>query len=406
MSDFHQNGIITTFHNFRTKQLDHIERELEKFSEKRPMQLILPSLFSELSGSALPDIVNKLKEVKYLKQITIGLDNANEKQFLYAKEFFSVLPQEVKILWHDGPRMKAVSNLLKESGLDKSFPGKGRNVWYCMGYVYGQKNCEAVALHDCDILTYDREMLARLFYPIANPAYNFYFCKGYYSRIADGKMNGRVGRLLVPPFVKALKKVSHNNSRFLEFLLSFRYSLSGEFSFRRRLIRDVRIPYDWGLEVGVLSEIERNFANNMVCQVEIADKYDHKHQDISFDDPSKGLSKMSVDICKTLIRKLASQGTGFNTDALRALKATYYRTALDYISSYSFDARMNGIELDINNEERIVEIFAENIIEAGEQVLKKPMEMNLMPNWSRVRSAIPFIYDKLIDAVEQDNLAA
>ena len=35
MSDFHQNGIITTFHNFRTKQLDHIERELEKFSEKR-----------------------------------------------------------------------------------------------------------------------------------------------------------------------------------------------------------------------------------------------------------------------------------------------------------------------------------------------------------------------------------
>ena len=166
MSDFHQNGIITTFHNFRTKQLDHIERELEKFSEKRPMQLILPSLFSELSGSALPDIVNKLKEVKYLKQITIGLDNADEKQFLYAKDFFSVLPQEVKILWHDGPRMKAVSNLLKESGLDKSFPGKGRNVWYCMGYVYGQKNCEAVALHDCDILTYDREMLARLFYQI------------------------------------------------------------------------------------------------------------------------------------------------------------------------------------------------------------------------------------------------
>ena len=167
-----------------------------------------------------------------------------------------------------------------------------------MGYVYGHKNCEAVALNDCDILTYDREMLARLFYPIAYSAYNFYFCKGYYSRIADGKMNGRVGRLLVPPFVKALKKVSHNNSRFLEFLLSFRYSLSGEFSFRRRLIRDVRIPYDWGLEVGVLSEIERNFANNMVCQVEIADKYDHKHQDISFDDPSKGLSKMSLDIIK------------------------------------------------------------------------------------------------------------
>ena len=93
MSDFHQNGIITTFHNFRTKNLDYIENELENFSKQSPMQLILPSLFSELSGAALPDIVNKLKKVQYLKQITIGLDNANEDDFNHAKTFFSQLPQ-------------------------------------------------------------------------------------------------------------------------------------------------------------------------------------------------------------------------------------------------------------------------------------------------------------------------
>ena len=195
----HQNGFITTFHNFRTKDLNLIESELNEFSKVRPMQLLLPSLYSELSGSALPDIIEKLKKVSYLKQITIGLDNANKKEFLHARKFFSQLPQKVRIVWHNGPNMMAVSNLLRENGLDNSNPGKGRNVWYCMGYIYGLKNCEAVALHDCDILTYDTEMLARLFYPIANPAYNFYFCKGYYSRIAEGKMNGRVGRLLVSP---------------------------------------------------------------------------------------------------------------------------------------------------------------------------------------------------------------
>ncbi len=404
MSDFHQNGIITTLHNFRTKNLKHIENELLNFSKDRPMQLILPALYSELKGVALPDIVQKLKAVKYLKQITIGLDNANKEQFSHAKNFFDDLPQKVRIIWHNSPNMKAVSNLLKENGLDNSLPGKGRNVWYCMGYVYGLKNAEAVALHDCDILTYDREMLARLFYPIANPAYNFYFCKGYYSRIAQGKMNGRVGRLLVTPLLTTLKKFINNDLEFVDFLSSFRYPLSGEFSFRRRLIRDIRIPFDWGLEVGMLSEIQRILANNMVCQVDIADKYDHKHQKVSFTDSTMGLSKMSIDICKTLIRKMASQGVGFNNDTLRALKATYYRSALDHISSYSHDARMNGIEVDINNEEKIVEIFAENIISAGEQVLKKPMEMNLMPNWSRVRSAVPFIYEKLIEAVEQDNL--
>ena len=403
MSDFHQNGIVTTFHNFRTKELESIESELLEFSKVRPMQLILPSLYSELSGSALPDIINKLKKVKYLEQITIGLDRASEEEFVHAKEFFSVLPQKVRILWNDGPNLKAVSNLLRENGLDNSSPGKGRNVWYCMGYIYGLKNSEAVALHDCDILTYDREMLARLFYPIANPAFNFYFCKGYYSRIADGKMNGRVGRLLVSPLIGALKKMTPSKSNYLDFLSSFRYTLSGEFSFRRRLIRDVRIPSDWGLEVGILSEIQRNFASNMVCQVDIADKYDHKHQDISFSDREEGLSKMSIDIIKTLIRKLASQGVGFDKDALRALKATYYRTALDYISSYSYDARMNGIELDINIEESFVELFAENIMFGGEIVLENPVVRNLMPNWSRVRSAVPFIYEKLIDAVERDN---
>ena len=403
MSDFHQNGFITTFHNFRTKDLKLIESELNKFSKVRPMQLLLPSLYSELSGSALPDIIEKLKKVSYLKQITIGLDNANKKEFLHARKFFSQLPQKVRIVWHNGPNMMAVSNLLRENGLDNSNPGKGRNVWYCMGYIYGLKNCEAVALHDCDILTYDTEMLARLFYPIANPAYNFYFCKGYYSRIAEGRMNGRVGRLLVSPLISAMKKLNHNNSSYLDFLSSFRYSLAGEFSFRRRLIRDVRIPSDWGLEVGILSEIQRNFANNMVCQVDIADKYDHKHQSISFDDPEKGLSKMSIDIIKTLIRKQASQGIGYNRDTLRALKATYYRTALDYISSYSYDAEMNDIKLDINTEESYVELFSENIMKAGERVLDNPVKLNLMPNWSRVRSAVPFIYEKLIDAVERDN---
>ena len=403
MSDFYQNGFVTTFHNFRSKPIEEINEELIEFSKKRPMQLILPSLYSELLGSALPDIVNKLKKAPYIKQITIGLDNANKEEFIKAKKFFNQLPQKVRILWQDGPKMQSISNLLKENGLDSSGAGKGRNVWDCMGYVYGLKNCEAVALHDCDILTYDLDMLSRLFYPIANPAYNFYFCKGYYSRIAQNKMNGRVGRLLVSPLIEALKVMNDDKSGFLDFIKSFRYPLSGEFSFRRRLIRDIRIPFDWGLEIGMLSEVHRNFSKNMICQVDIADKYDHKHQNVSYNDQNKGLSKMSFDIIKTFIRKLANQGVGYNKDSLRALKATYYRTALDYISSYSFDARMNGIQVDINNEEKIVELFAENIFEAGLIVLDKPMEMNLMPNWSRVRSAVPRIYDRLEDAVEVDN---
>ena len=87
--------------------------------------------------------------------------------------------------------------MLKEHDLAPEQPGKGRNVWYCFGYTLASGRAKAVALHDCDITTYKREMLARLIYPVANPHFGYKFCKGYYARVADNKLNGRVCRLLV-----------------------------------------------------------------------------------------------------------------------------------------------------------------------------------------------------------------
>ena len=146
--------------------------------------------------------------------------------------------------------------------------GKGRNVWYCMGYVLASKKAESIALHDCDITTYNRELLARLIYPVANPQFNYEFCKGYYARIANGKINGRVSRLFVSPLIRALKKTV-GYTDYLNYMDSFRYPLAGEFSFRRDVLNDIRIPSDWGLEVGVLSEMYRNYASNRLCQVDI-----------------------------------------------------------------------------------------------------------------------------------------
>lgn len=42
--------------------------------------------------------------------------------------------------------------------------------------------------------------------------------------------------------------------------------------------KTIRIPSNWGLEVGILSEVLRNNALNRICQTDIADRYDHKHQ--------------------------------------------------------------------------------------------------------------------------------
>lgn len=402
MADFYQNGIVTTLHNLSRRPVAEIEEELRGFSKKRPMSLILPSLFSELEGDALPNIVNHLEGADYLSEIVIGLDRADEDQYRHALKFFGKLPQHHRVLWNEGPRLQALDAELQALNLAPKELGKGRNVWYCMGYTLASNRSESVALHDCDIVTYDRELLARLIYPVANPRFNYEFCKGFYARVADGKINGRVSRLLVTPLLRALKKM-FGEMEYLQFMDSFRYPLAGEFSFRKDVLNDIRIPSDWGLEIGVLSEMHRNYANNRLCQVDIADVYDHKHQDLSLDNDQGGLSKMSIDISKALFRKLATHGKTFNTETFRSIKATYFRIALDFIETYHNDAIMNGLTLDIHAEEKAVELFAQNIMKAGEAFLEKPMETPFIPSWNRVISAKPDILERLYEAVEEDN---
>ena len=407
MGSFYQNGIVANLHDFSygtssDANYKKLENDLMKFSKNNPMELILPCLFSEISGKALPKIVNEINKTKFLNHIVIGLDRANKNQYKEASNFFKNLEIPHSILWNDGPRLMELDKELKDKGLSPKEFGKGRNVWFCIGMTLARGKAESIALHDCDILTYEKSLLAKLFYPVANPVFNFQFCKGYYPRVADGKMNGRVSRLLVFPLLLAMEKTI-GRSEYLDFMKSFRYPLAGEFSFRRNLLPRLRIPSDWGLEIGVLSEMQRNHASNRICQVDLAQKYDHKHQDLSENDDNSGLSRMSIDITKALIRKLATQGNIFTLETFRSIKATYYRAALDMIDIYRSDAQMNDLNFDSHIEEKTVELFALNIMKAGESFFENPMETPFIPTWNRVLSAIPDLLDRLKLSVELDN---
>jgi glucosyl-3-phosphoglycerate synthase len=400
MADFHQGGHVATLHNLRVNEPDALVRELETFTSSRKITLILPSLFSELEGEALPDIIDELNKVDFIHRIVIGLDQATEDQYRYALNFFSKLKADHVVLWNDGPRLSAVDEL-QELKLSPSEPGKGRNVWFCMGYTIAQADSAVVAVHDCDVITYSADMLARLVYPVTNPRFPYQMSKGFYPRVADGKLNGRVSRLLVTPILSAMAKVL-GPREYLDFISDFRYPLAGEFAMRTSILPDMRIPSDWGLEIGLLSEAWRNLSPRSVCQVEISDRYDHKHQVLSEEDASRGLSRMSVDICKALYRKLAADGTVFSEEIFRSIKATYFRDALDLIETYFNDAKMNGLHVDRHVEEKTVELFASNIMHAGQVFLDNPMETPFIPNWSRVHAADPDITTSMLDAVAHD----
>ncbi len=402
MADFYQGGVITTLHKLTERPLAELEAELARFGRRHPMTLILPSLYSELAGPALARIVAELSEARYIDEIVVGLDRADADEFAHARRFFERLPQRLRILWQDGPRLRALDEALRAEGLAPRQEGKGRNVWYCLGYVASVGRARAIALHDCDILTYSRGLVARLFYPVANPAFGFEFCKGYYARVADDRLGGRATRLFVQPLLRSLKKIL-GEIDYLQFLDSFRYPLSGEFSMRSELIEALRIPSDWGLEVGMLSEVYRNTAPRQVCQVDIADNYDHKHQELGDAERSGGLSRMSYEIAKSVFRKLGTEGIPMGRGFFRALKASYYREALDMLERYEADACLNGLRLDRHSEECAIEVFSRSIIDAGEQYMENPMEVPFIPNWSRVFSAIPDFAEQLQAAVEADN---
>ena len=403
MADFFQNGIITTLHNLHERSIESMETELNTFSKTNPMALILPSLYSELQGEALPNILEHLKEATYISDIIVGLDCANKEEFLHAKSFFSILPQKVHILWNDGENLRAVDEQLQIEDLAPTQPGKGRNAWYCFGYALSLDHIEAIALHDCDILTYDRRLVARLFYPVANPTFNLEFCKGYYARINGTKLSGRMTRLFVTPLLRALKKV-FGPIDYLEYMDSFRYPLSGEFSMRKSVIKNLHIPGDWGLEIGVLSEMYRNLSRQRICQVDIAEQYDHKHQELTNAQRDGGLEKMAKDIAKSFFRKLATEGLVLSQEDIRTVKATYFRIALDFTEQYYYDAKINGLEYDRHKEEGTIELFTKCLMDAGESFLENPMEAPFIPSWSRVFSAIPDTREQMLKAVEDDKL--
>jgi glucosyl-3-phosphoglycerate synthase len=401
MSDFFQTGVVATLHRLGKPDAERLEKELVPLSYERPVALVLPSLYSELEGPALDHIVGELVEVPYLHEIVVSLDRADTRQFERAREFFSRLPQRHRIIWNDGPRLESIYKMLVENGLVLGEQGKGRGCWVAYGYILARGESEVIALHDCDILTYTREMLGRLVYPVMNPNIDYRFCKGFYSRMTD-RMHGRVTRLLMTPLIRSLQCIL-GHLPFLCYLDSFRYILAGEFAMDSDLARVNRIPADWGLEIGMLSEIYRNVTNRRICQVDLAGNYEHKHQKLSRDDPNKGLMKMAVDICKSLFRTLAGEGVVLSAGVFRTLLASYRRTAEDHIERFHADAAINGLEFDRHDEENVVEALANAIRMAGEQYLDDPLGAALIPNWNRVTSALPNVLADLYEAVEADN---
>ena len=401
MADFCQNGVITTLQKLKARPVEEIERELKVISQKRKMVLLLPALVTEFDGKAMPRIIEELKNVDYLHKIVLSLDRASEMQFKEIRKIMSVLPVPVTVIWHDGPRMLALLKELMDAEFNLEHPGKGRSVWMSLGYILSDRDIYAIAMHDCDILNYEREMVARLIYPVVHPALSFEFSKGYYARVTD-RLYGRVTRLFYIPLIQTLKRILGHNA-FIDYLNNFRYALSGEFAFDSNLAKGIRISPTWGLEVSMLSEVYQATSVNRICQVEIIDTYEHKHQILKKNKPTEGLIRMATDIGKALFRVLSQDGLVMSDAFFRTLQTAYIQESRIAIEKYNALALLNGLIYDRHQEIEAVDIFVRSLKLSIQEFINDPVDIPMMAGWVRVVAAIQDFSDRLFAAVEEDN---
>jgi len=401
MPDFYQHGTVTTLHDLRSLARPELEEVLVEATQDYPIGLVLPITADDMRAAPFDRIIEQLTGVEFLKRICVVLNRAPAvDDYLECVSKLDPLGDLAVTLWADGPRISAMYDELIGAGFRVATPGKGRAVWTAFGYLLADLDIHAFVLHDCDIVDYDRMIVARLCLPMAHPSLDFEFCKAYYARVTD-RMHGRVARLLMRPLVQAMLSIVGPDP-FLVYLDCFRYPLSGEFAVTANLARSNRIPSDWGLEIGTLAEVFRNTSNKRVCQVDLCRLYEHKHQGMSLEDPAQGLMKMAGDILTTIFRTLASRGTVLHSGHFLTLRAAYLRLAQDSIRQYHADALINGLHFSRHDEEEAVEGFAERILAAGEVFQNDPLGGEAIPNWARVLAAFPDFPERLAQATVDD----
>lgn len=420
MADFHQEPLITTLHGLyeafdKASYLDKLERRLEQHARHQNISLLLPSLYAEVGNAGVLDrILEQIEAVRYLSNVVVALGGTSEeRQFRQAKEYFGRLETEqryVQVVWIEGPRLqRLLGELVERGGTAFGVQGKGQSVWVALGYLFARDNVDVIALHDCDIVTYDRILLGRLIEPVANPNNHFQFCKGYYARISptERALKGRVTRLFVAPFIETLSKIMGQRGHgdlecFFQYHSAFKYTLAGEFCFTADLARRLNVAYDWGLEVATLSQVYDQLTTRQIAQIDLAPNYEHKHQELSPEDTERGLHRMVVDIAKFYLTYMRSHGVPLDDAFVDMILHSYYQTALRYVRKYSYDADVNTLAFDLYGEESAVGYFRGFLWDAWEQS-KGPQEAKLIPSWNRVAYSFPEIYERLLHAVEQDN---
>ena len=274
------------------------------------------------------------------------------------REWLSEFDLPLDVVWCSGERMES---LLEARGLDGE-AGKGRDVWLALGVAAADH--PYVVCHDADVRSYEGADVARLLAPVE---WGFQFAKGYYARIENDRLYGRLFRLLYVPLVRALR--AQHDVPVLEYLDAFRYALAGEFAATADLVCNLRMERRFGLEVGTLGDAFDVADFSGTAQVDLG-RYEHDHRAVT---GPAGLADMSGDVAAALLRVVEERGVEPEYDAL---PKAYRESAASLIDGYEADARFNGLTYEPADEREQVDRYV--------AAVEPPGDDDRLPSWSSI----------------------
>ena len=393
-----QQGLISTVHDYSLGNLDAVAFNQEL--SQRPTTLLIPCLMEEFSRPALGLIRDTLSGLKGLNELVVALAANSADDVKAAEQFFEGMPFPVRVHWTNGPAVRELLESVGELGLDVTGPpGKGWAVWQGLGVAC--QDAEVVGLFDADIRTFGSAYPERMLRPLLDRSHGIAYVKAFYSRLSleTQALQGRATRLFVGPLLASLEQI-FGPLPYLAYLQSFRYPLAGEFAFTTDLAMNLRIPSDWGLEVGLLSEVYRHVASSRIAQVDLG-LFDHKHKELGHQ-PTEGLQRMAGEIFGTVLRGLMEhEGCVMSMDQLPTLEVLYRRVGEDRVRQFGLDSAINRLPYDRHGEELAVQNFA-GLLRPGLAKLMQAPIAHQLPSWSRLRSCNSALQADLAAAGQAD----
>jgi len=302
--------------------------------------VVVPMTEREYGGLAAEGVLSELAALDP-GRVVVPLRAPDEMVAPFC-EWLDSFDLSVEVLWCSGSRL---AELLANHRLNGE-AGKGRDMWLALGQVL---DSEYVVCHDADTKTYDRSYVPRLLFPLEH---GHSFSKGYYARVENNQLYGRLFRLFYAPLVRTL--AAEHNADVLRYLAAFRYALAGEFAASGDLVSTLRIQRSWGLEVGTLGDAYAHAGFERTAQVDLG-AYEHDHRAVS---GPAGLSEMSSAVGDALFRVLENHGV---EPAYETAASRYRRIARRYVEQYAVDAAYNGLSYDRADECDQIDAYSETI---------------------------------------------